>query len=94
MSCKRKKEVYCEPSVLESTPRSINDLPNEILIHILSYLGPDELIHNIAKVSDRWTFLAKDVQLWKSLSYNCGETSDISRISEVRCSISFGFSTI
>jgi len=50
-----------EPSVMASEPRSINDLPNEVLLRILSHFGPDDLYFKISKVSERWNNLAKDV---------------------------------
>ena len=40
---------------------------------------------NIAKVCKHWNVLAKDVVLWKKVSYTCDCSSDISRIKEVRC---------
>jgi hypothetical protein len=70
---------------------SLNDLPDEILLHILSYFGPENLCL-IAKVSERLNVLAKDV-LRKTLSYSCDDSSDISRIKEVRCTALLGFST-
>jgi len=64
--------------------RSLNDLPDEILLKILSHFGPEGLCFIISKVSERWNVLAKDVALWKTLSYKCDSSSDISRIAEVR----------
>ena len=93
LSCKRKKDLYSDPSIMNSTPTSINDLPDEVLLHILSHFGPEELSLIIAKVCLRWNVLAKDVVLWKYLSYTCDNFSDISLISEVRCSKSLGFNT-
>ena len=72
-----------EPSPVASEPRSLNDLPHEILLQILSHLGPEDVCFNIAKVCKRWNVLAKDVALWKRLSYECDGFSDISRIAEV-----------
>jgi hypothetical protein len=66
-------------------PTSINDLPDEMLLKVLSYVGPEDLCLNIAKVCKRWNVLAKDVVLWKTLSYRCDYSSDIRRITEVRC---------
>jgi hypothetical protein len=85
--------VCSEPSVIASEPRSLNDLPDEMLLKILSHFGPEELCLNIAKVCKRWNVLAKDVVLWKTLSYNCDGSSDISRITEVRCTALLGFRT-
>jgi len=72
---------------------SLNDLPDEILLKILSYFGPEDLCCIIAKVCEKWNILAKDKILWKTLSYNCDKSSDISRIAEVRCAALLGFST-
>jgi len=83
--CRRKEEC--------SEPTSLNDLPDEILLKILSYFGPEDLCFIIAKVCERWNILAKDKILWKTLSYSCYYSSDISHISEVRCTALLGFST-
>jgi hypothetical protein len=90
---KRRKDLFCEPSVIASEPRSLNDLPDEILLKILSHFGPEDLCLDIAKVCKRWNALAYDVALWKTLSYKCDLSSDISRIAEVRCTILLGFTT-
>jgi len=82
-----------EPSVIASEQRSLNDFPDEILLKILSYFGPEELGLIIAKVCERWNALAKDMLLWKTLSYNCDRSSDISRVAEVRCTTLLGFRT-
>ena len=74
-----------ERSVMAGKQMSINDLPNEMLLKVLSYVGPEDLCLNIAKVCKQWNALAKDVVLWKTLSYRCDLSSDISRINEVRC---------
>jgi hypothetical protein len=83
-SYRRRKNMSSEPSIINSEPRSINDLPDEMLLKILSYFGPEDLCLKIAKVCERWNILAKDVALWSNLSYSC-EDSDISDIAEVRC---------
>ena len=83
-SYKRRKDVCSKPSVMASEPMSLNDLPDEILLKILSHFGPEDLCLIIAKVCERWNSLAKDVVLWKTLSYNCDHSSDISRIAEVK----------
>jgi len=85
--------VCSEQSVIASEPTSLNDLPDEILLKILSYFGPEDLCCIIAKVCERWNILAKDKTLWKTLSYRCGRDSDISRIAEVRSTALLGFST-
>jgi hypothetical protein len=79
---KRRKDVSFEAPVITSEPMSLNDLPDEILLHILSYFGTEELCL-IEKVSERLNVLAKDA-LRKTLSYTCDRSSDISHIKKVR----------
>jgi len=100
VSCWRIEDVCSEPSVIaseqsvmSSEPTSLKELPDEILLKILSYFGPEDLCFIIAKVCERWNILAKDKILWKTLSYSCDRYSDISRIAEVRCTALLGFST-
>jgi hypothetical protein len=71
--------------------RSLNDLPDEIVLKILSHFGPDDLCLIIAKVCEQWNALAKDVILWKRLSYDCDSFPDISCVAEVRCTKLLGF---
>ena len=73
-----------KPTVMASETMSLNDLPEEILLKILSYFGAEELSLIIAKVCKWWNILAKDVSLWKTLSYKCDEDSDRNDIAEVR----------
>ena len=87
------KDVCSEPSVIASQPRSLNDLPEEILLNILSYFGPQDLVHTIAKICERWSALAKDMVLWKTLSYKCDHSSNIIHIEEVSCTTLLGFTT-
>ena len=82
-----------EPSVIACEPGSLNNLPDEILLKILSHFGPEDLCLIIAKVCERWHALAKDMTLWKTLSCKCDRSSDISRIKEVRCTTLLGFRT-
>ena len=84
-SYKRRRDVCSETSVIASQPRTLNDLPDEIVLKILSHIGPEDLCLIIAKVCKRWNILAKDVVFWKTLSYHCDDSSDISRIKQVRC---------
>jgi hypothetical protein len=65
-------------------PTTVNDLPEEIVLEILSYVGPEDLCLSVSKVCEKWNVLAKHIVLWKTLSYNCDHSSDISRIAEVR----------
>ena len=81
-----------EPSVMANVRTSLNDLPDEILLKILSHFGAEDLCLIIAKVCKRWNVLAKDKILWKTLSYSCSLSSDIRRIAEVRCTACLGFS--
>jgi hypothetical protein len=78
---------------MASESRSLNDLPDEILLQILSHFGPDDLCRIIAKVCERWNVLAKDVVLWRKLSYSCDDMTDINDIEEVRCTALLVFST-
>jgi len=80
-----RRDVGSEPSLMASESMSLNDLPDEILLKILSYFGPEDLCLRIAKVCERWNALTKNVVLWKKLSYSCDCSSDINRIAEVRC---------
>jgi len=89
----RRNEVCSEPSAMASIPKSINDLPDVILLKIVSCFGPQDLCFYIAKVCERWSALAKDVILWKTLSYHCDHYSDISCIAQVRCTALLGFRT-
>jgi len=93
LSYNRGEDVCSETSIMASKPTSINDLPDEILPKILPYVGPADLCRTIAKVCEKWSVLAKDVILWKTLSYKCDSSSDISRIAEVRCTTLLVLST-
>ena len=84
-------DVCSETSVITSEPMSLNDLPDDILLHILSHFGPQDLCL-IAKVSERLNVLAKDV-LRKTRSYDCDSSTDISDIKEVSCAALLGFRT-
>ena len=74
---------------MTSEPMTLNDLPDEILLHIFSYFGTEDLCL-IAKVSERLNILAKDA-LRKTLSYTCDHSSDISHIKKVRYTALLGF---
>jgi hypothetical protein len=90
---RRRKDICSEPSVTASELTSPNDLPDEILLKILSYFRPEDLCLIIAKVCEKWNVLAKDMLLWKILSYSYDDDSDISRIAEVRYTAMLGFRT-
>jgi hypothetical protein len=85
--------VSSEPSVMACEPMSLNDLPDEILLKIFSHFGSDDLGLIITKVCKRWKVLTNDVILWKTLSYTCVRSTDISHIAEVRCTALLGFVT-
>jgi hypothetical protein len=89
---KEKKDGSYETSLITSEPLSLDDLPDEILLKILSNFGAEDLCLTIAKVSERLNILAKDV-LRKTPSYSCGSACDISHITEVRCTTLLGFRT-
>jgi hypothetical protein len=89
---KDRKLGCSERSLITSEPISLNDLPDEIIMKILSNFGPDELCLVISKVSERLNILAKDV-LRKTRSYSCHSASDISGIEEVRSTTLLGFMT-
>ena len=76
-------------SSLMASETSLNDLPEEILLKILSHFGLEDLCLIIAKVCERWNILAKDIRR-KKLAYECDNRSDISRITEVRCATLLG----
>jgi hypothetical protein len=78
---------------MASEPMLLNDLPDEILLEILSHFGLEDLCLIIAKVCEKWNVVAKDIILWKKLSYSCDHSSDISRIAKVRCTTLLGFRT-
>jgi hypothetical protein len=78
-----REDLSSEPSVIARKMRSIDEFPDEIMLKIFSYVGPEDLCLIIAKACERWKALAKDVVLWKTLSYHCGRTSDISRVDQM-----------
>ena len=80
-----------EQSVMASGATSINDLPDEILIKIYSHFGLEDLCLIIAKVCEKWKDLAKDMIMWKKLSYSCDRSTDINHIKKVRCTALLGF---
>jgi hypothetical protein len=87
----RREGVSSESSANASEARSINDLPDEIILKILSYFGPEEFSYNIAEVCEKWNALSRDVTVWKEKCYSCDNNSDISRVFKVRCAVMLGF---
>jgi hypothetical protein len=75
--------MFSEPSVIASEMRPLNDLPDEIILKTLSYFGPEDLCFIFAKVCEKSNALAKDVVLWKTLSYSCDHFSDIIRVAQM-----------
>ncbi|GLH14709.1 Uncharacterized protein GBIM_19047 [Gryllus bimaculatus] len=49
--------------------KTINDLPDEMLVEIFSYLCVEDLAINVRKVSKRWEEVAKENKLWRNLTY-------------------------
>jgi hypothetical protein len=88
-----RKDMSSEPSIMASELTSINDLPEGILLKIFSHFGPEDLCLTIAKVCKKWNVLAKDKEIWKTLSYRCEFFMDINHITEVRCTALLGCST-
>ncbi|PNF15552.1 hypothetical protein B7P43_G16476 [Cryptotermes secundus] len=72
-------DTISKPSLVTSKFKSINDFPDELLLKILSHFRPEELCLVIAQVCERWNALARDVTLWKSLSYRCDKYSEFSK---------------
>jgi hypothetical protein len=93
LSYKRRKHMCSETSLMAGNPTSINDLPDEIILQILSFVGPEDLALNIAKVCEKWNDLAKDITLWKTLSYACVPVGKIGDITEVRSTALLGYRT-
>jgi hypothetical protein len=78
---------------MSSDKGSLNDFPVEIILEILSYLGPEDLIFNVPTLGDHWGALAKNETIWKKLTYKCDRSSDLDRVYEVRCTTFIGFRT-
>jgi len=74
-----------KPSGIASIPTSINELPDEILLEILSHCGPEDILLIIPDVCRRWKAVTKELILWKKLSYECDRSSDFSRVAHVSC---------
>jgi hypothetical protein len=85
LSKRRKGKESSVPTVMVSGPKSINDLPDEVLLKILSHFGPDDLCFKIAEVCGRWNALSRDVTIWKKISYSCYFSSDINYDIKVTC---------
>lgn len=62
-----KQRTPIETLTARKTHTTINDLPNEILLKILSYISQSELYYNVKRVCRRWNNIATDSALWKSI---------------------------
>jgi hypothetical protein len=65
-SCEKRKNTSSGASVIGSEPRSLNDIPYEMLLEILSNFELEDLCLIIAKVCEKWKILAKDVIIRKN----------------------------
>jgi hypothetical protein len=63
LSRKRRKVVCTKPTLNASEPKSLNELPHEILLKIFSHFGPEDLALTICKVCQRWKDIAENVAL-------------------------------
>jgi hypothetical protein len=81
---RRSSGAASKPFLVTSEFKSLNDFPDEILLKILSHFGPEDLCLIIAKVCKRWNALARDLTLWKSLSYRCSKDSEFIKVVQVR----------
>jgi hypothetical protein len=70
--------------VMASDRIYVRDLPEEIILEILSYLKPEDLVFNIPELGHRWGALAKSETLWKKLTYKC-DRYNYDRAFKVRC---------
>nr|XP_053645712.1 F-box/LRR-repeat protein 14-like [Cherax quadricarinatus] len=57
----------------------ITCLPNELLLHIFSFLSVPELCFSVAPVCTAWRDLAKDPILWRHLEFNFVYNTDTKR---------------
>lgn len=68
----QKKHTYYKQRIFNKIPNgrtstSVNDLPNEILLKIFSYLPQSELYYSVKRVCRRWNSIATDTALWRSI---------------------------
>ncbi|XP_067004801.1 F-box/LRR-repeat protein fbxl-1 [Anabrus simplex] len=50
--------------------KSIEDLPNDVLVEILSYVSFNDLIHSVQHVCTRWREVSGDIMLWRNRVYS------------------------
>jgi hypothetical protein len=91
LSKRRRKEKSSDKTLIVGEPRTINDLPDEVLLKILSHFGLEDLCFKIAEVCKRWNDLSRDVTIWKKISYSCYYFSDISEVLKVRLAVMLEF---
>ncbi|XP_069675571.1 F-box/LRR-repeat protein 2-like [Periplaneta americana] len=56
------------------TGKCFDDLPNELLLHIFSYLSIEDLALSIQHVNLRWKEVSHDDKLWKNAIFEPGDT--------------------
>ncbi|RZC35359.1 F-box-like domain containing protein [Asbolus verrucosus] len=69
-SCKRRQSFGGETAVEKKRLRSfdhITSLPDEILLHIFSYLKREDLYYNVRSVCRRWNRIAMFSSSWKEV---------------------------
>lgn len=49
--------------------KTINDLPNEMLVEIFKYLDVEDLVFGVKHVSQLWAEVSQDSRVWKCMSY-------------------------
>lgn len=62
---------------------TIQDLPEELIIYIFSFLCPSDLCISAAKVCTSWTDLAYSPSLWRSKDYKCQGDQKIEERDEI-----------
>jgi hypothetical protein len=78
-------DAISKPTVTARDTMSINELPDDILLQILSYFGLEDMCFVISKVCERWSNVLKYKTLWNALSFTCDRTDDIGYVEQVRC---------
>lgn len=61
----------------------IQDLPEELILYIFSFLSPTDLCMSVAKVCSTWQDFAYAPTLWKSLEYKCHGDQRIDERNEI-----------
>ncbi|XP_049842865.1 F-box/LRR-repeat protein fbxl-1-like isoform X2 [Schistocerca gregaria] len=70
-------EIAVSDAVHDTWCPSIDDLPDEILIKIFSYMSFSELVDVVQKVCSRWRRLSQDLELWADKEYHIRDSSAI-----------------